>query len=373
MSFEVEIAHSVEQIGQTEWDRLGGDQPFASYRWYRFGEAVLADDRPIYVTLRHAGEPVARATFWLKRHETLPTSLRIARAMVGEILRRRPLLACRSPLSGTSGLVLPAPPLCEAALETFVCVAQDLVQEHRASFLLFDYLEPAQMDWARWPDGYVRMPNTSPGTRLGISWRDFDGFLSHLNKKRRYNVRRDYRLVAESGITIAAHPAVIDPDKAMELHRSVNDRYKVPTAPWMRRAMTHTEKIDAVWLAAKKEGRLVGCELMLGDRGAWLVTGLGLDPGERHVYFVLGYEDIRYAIEHGAHTLRWGAETYDVKTRLGFEPEEYNNLVFTSRWALLQSFGRWVANRSLYGAGVPNPTRSFQVGRRISQDWQKRV
>ena len=362
MSFDVEVAHSVEEIGQAEWDHLGSDRPFASYRWCRFGEAVLADDLPIYVTLRRAGEPVARATFWLKSQESLPTSLRIARAVVGAVLRHRPLLACRSPLSGTSGLILPAEPLREAALEAFVRAAQGLIREHRASFLLFDYLEPAQMGWAGWPEDYVHMPNTSPGTRLAISWRDFDGFLDQLNKKRRYNVRRDYRLVAESGITVEAHPTVTDLDGAMELHRNVNGRYKNPTAPWMRRAMTHTGMVDAVWLAARREGRLVGCELMLGDRGAWLVTGLGLDHDERHVYFVLGYEDIRYAIEHGAHTLRWGSETYDVKTRLGFEPEGYNNLIFASRWTLLQHFGRWVANRSLYGAGQENPGRRSPDG-----------
>ena len=106
--------------------------------------------------------------------------------------------------------------------------------------------------------------------------------------------------------------------------------------------------VDAVWLAAEKDGQLVGCELMLGDRGTWLVTGLGLDHSVSNVYFVLGYEDIRYAIEQGAQALRWGSETYDVKGRLGFEPEGYNNLVFGSRWPLLQRFGRRVAEQSLY-------------------------
>jgi hypothetical protein len=87
---------------------------------------------------------------------------------------------------------------------------------------------------------------------------------------------------------------------------------------------------------------------MLGDRGTWLVTGLGLDHSVSNLYFVLGYEDIRYAIEHRANALRWGSETYDVKGRLGFEPEGNNNLIFASRWAPLQIFGHWVAERSLY-------------------------
>jgi len=348
MSFDVQVAHSVAEIGQPEWDRLGEDQPFASYRWYRFGEAVHANDVPIYVTLHRAGEPVARATFWLKRHESLSTTSRTVRYVVGRVLRYRPLLACRSPLSGTSGLILPAPPLREAALETIALFAQELVGQHRASFLLFDYLDPTQMDWPGWPDGHVRMPNTSPGTRMAITWQDFESYLAQMSKKRRYNIRRDYRLAAEEGITIAQYPAVMDLDKAMELHRNVNKRYKAPTESWKRPAMAHADMVDAVWLAAEKEGQLVGCELMLGDRGTWFVTGLGLDHSVSNVYFVLGYEDIRYAIEHGARTLRWGSETYDVKTRLGFEPEGYNNLIFASRWALLQSFGRWVAERSLY-------------------------
>lgn len=348
MSFDVQVAHSVEEIGRSEWDRLGEDQPFASYRWYRFGEAVLADDVPIYITLYRAGEPAARATFWLKRQESLPTPSRTVRLVVGRVLRHRPLLACRSPLSGMSGLILPAPPLRDVALETIIQLAQELVRQHRASFLLFDYLDPQQMDWSGWPDGHVRMPNTSPGTRLAITWRDFDSYLAHLSKKRRYNIRRNYRLVAERGISVRQYPAVMDLDKAMELHRLVNKRYKAPTESWMHPAMTHTRMVDAVWLAAEKEGQLVGCELMLGDRGAWLVTGLGLDHSARNVYFVLGYEDIRYAIEHGARMLRWGSETYDVKKRLGFELEGNNNLIFASRWAVLQRLGRWVAERSLY-------------------------
>jgi predicted N-acyltransferase len=348
MSFDVQVAHRVEEIGQSEWDRLGAELPFASYRWYRFVETVLADDLSFYVTLVHEGQPVARATFWLRRQETLPTSSHLVRLVAGRIFRHWPLLVCRSPLSGTSGMILPRTPLREAALEALVQVAQELAGVHRASFIMFDYLEPTQMALTGWPAEYVRVPDTSPGTRLAITWPDFDSYLAELGKKRRYNVRRDYRLVADQGVTVVRYPAVADLDRAMELHRLVNRRHKAPTADWMRQAMASTEMVDAVWLAAEKGEQLVGCELMLGDRGSWLVTGLGLDPGTRNVYFVLGYEDIRYAIERGAHTLRWGSGIYDVKERLGFEPEAYNNLIFASHWACLQDLGRRVAGRSLY-------------------------
>ena len=44
-----------------------------------------------------------------------------------------------------------------------------------------------------------------------------------------------------------------------------------------------------------------------------LLEDLGLDNSVKNVYFALGYEDIRCALERGAQTLRWGTGTYEVK------------------------------------------------------------
>lgn len=360
VSLDVQIAHRVEEIGEEAWDSLGPERPFASYRWYRFGEAVLTDDLPIYVILSWAGEPVARATFWLKRRETLPVSSEPLRQLVERILRRWPLLACRSPMSGTSGLILPDPPLRDTALEIIVEHGRELLQAHGASVLLFDYLDSTELDLPGWPHEFAKVREIGPGTQLAIAWPDFDSYLACMPKKQRYNIRRTCRLVADEGIEIKQYRSVIDVDKAMELHQHVNARYSAPVEVWMRGAMANADMVDAVWLTARKEGHLVGSELMLGDRGAWLVTGLGLDPGLKNVYFVLGYEDIRYAIEHGAWVLRWGAETYSVKERLGFEPESNSSLVFASRWPWFQKIGRWIAENGLYQreAGPSNSSAS---------------
>jgi hypothetical protein len=103
--------------------------------------------------------------------------------------------------------------------------------------------------------------------------------------------------------------------------------------------------VDAAWLAARVGGRLVGCELLLGDQGYWFVTGLGLDYSTDYVYFLLGYSDIQYAIGRHARVLRWGSLTYDVKRRMGFELETNNNLVFTGRGDWARRFGGWLAQR----------------------------
>jgi len=348
VSFDVQIAYSVDEIGQEAWDHLGRDQPFASYRWYRFGERAMAYAKPIYVVLSRSGEPVARGTFWLTGRELLPiASSRFLYYGLTFLLRRWPLLMCQSPLASaaTSGLVLPAPPMRDEAFRALADVGRSLLREQRASFCIFPYLERCEARWPGWPAAFVQTTIPEPGTRLAIDWSDFEGYLGHLSKKRRYNIRRNFRLAAEEGIEISCHREVLDVDEAMRLHQNVNERHKSATEPWMRGAMQHAGMVDAAWLAARVGGRLVGCELLLGDRGHWFVTGLGLDYSIEYVYFLLGYSDIQYAIERHARVLRWGSLTYDVKRRMGFEMETNNNLVFTGRGDWARRFGGWLAQR----------------------------
>jgi hypothetical protein len=86
--------------------------------------------------------------------------------------------------------------------------------------------------------------------------------------------------------------------------------------------------INAVWLTASVDGRIAGCELILEDNGTQMVTSLGLASTVSHIYHILGYADIQYAIEKGARFLRWGSGSYDTKRRLGFELEYNNYVVF---------------------------------------------
>lgn len=85
---------------------------------------------------------------------------------------------------------------------------------------------------------------------------DFESYLAHLNKKRRYNIRRNYRLASDAGPEFERYRTVTDGERAMELHRKVNERYRSPTFPWMRWAMANANMVDAVWLAV--DGTLGG-------------------------------------------------------------------------------------------------------------------
>jgi len=347
MDFEVQLAHSVQEVGQEAWDRLGQGQPFASYRWYHFGETVLTDDLPIYVILRRGNEAVARGTFWLKRRELLPIPSAAVRRVMQALLRRWPLLVCRAPLAATSGLVLPDPPLREAALATIVQVAQAQLQVHGGSFLLFDYLRGREVGWAGWPDALVSTMLPDPGTRLAITWSSFEEYVKQLPKSVRKDYRRHRNRAADLGIEVTRQPQVSAVDEALVLIRNVEAHHNSAPNPWARAILENASLVDAIWLTATVGERLVGCGLLLGDGDVHFLASLGLDYRIRYVYFQLVYAALRQAIDSGSRVLRGGGGVYDIKRRLGFQREDDNYVVFAGRGPLLERFGRWVATSSL--------------------------
>lgn len=342
-SFDIRVAHSVEDIGQEAWDYLGASCPFASYRWYRFGEAVLKSDMPVYIVLSQGTEPVARGTFWLKRHEPLPIPSRVVRWLVGRLLHYRPLLVCRVPMASASGLILPEPPLRDAALETIIWVAQELARQNGASFLLYDYLEYYAVEWRAWSDCFVQAALPDPGTCLKIVWPNFEGYVGHLSKSVRKDYRRHSNRASDLGVVVKPHQEVGAIDEAMALIRNVEQHHNAPPNPWARAVLQNASMVDITWLTAKIENRLVGCGLLLGDRETRFLGLLGLDYEVRYAYFQLLYEAIRSAIEQGIQILRGGGGAYELKQRLGFTLEDDNYVVLTGIGPLLQRLGRWLA------------------------------
>jgi len=335
--------HSVKEVGQEAWDRLDRGQSFTSYRWYRFGETVLTDSTPVYVILSQGGEAVARGTFLLKRQEPVPTSSKAIRRLIERLLHRWPLFVCRSPLASTSGLILPDPPLRDAALKTIAQVAQEEARRYQASFMVFDYLERRQTEWAGWPDVFAPATIPDPGTHLAIAWTDFESYLKHLRKSVRKDYRRHRNRAKDLGIVIRRHPTVTSPDEATLLIRNVEKHHDSAPNPWVRMILENASMVDATWLTAKMANRLVGCGLLLGDGDVRFLALLGLDYSVQYAYFQLIYAAIRCAIEEGVQVLRGGGGAYEMKQRLGFRLESNDCVVFAGRGPLLQKFGRWVA------------------------------
>jgi hypothetical protein len=127
---------------------------------------------------------------------------------------------------------------------------------------------------------------------------------------------------------------------------NVERRHRDHHPYWRDPVLEHAGMVDSTWITADVDGRLVGCELVLSDRGASFVTALGIDHAIPNVYFLLGYADIRLAIERGDRTLSWGSQAYETKGRFGFEKAENRHTLFWGVSPLLHRIGRWLGGSS---------------------------
>ncbi|MEZ0395494.1 MAG: GNAT family N-acetyltransferase [Anaerolineales bacterium] len=331
-SFEIQVFDQAGQIPPEVWEAAGGSQPFQSQRWYAFGERVLTDCLPFYILLWRAGRPIGRAAFWLVRDEPLPLPAPL-RAALRPILRRWPLLICRSPLAGLSGMTLPAGEEREAALEQLLSAAASIARRHACSFVLLDFIEAEEIQRG-WPNGYRPIRVADPGTWMPFEWDNLEAYLAAGNKDDRQHYKRSLRKAAERGIQIHRQRRATSPDEALALIRRVAVRHGDVLPPWTARLLEHLEEADGVFLEARVGERLVGCGALLYDGEAQLATALGLDENVPYVYFALVYASLEEACQRRARLLRWGSGAYEVKHRLGFRPETNNHTVIAGNGAL---------------------------------------
>jgi predicted N-acyltransferase len=324
---EVLIAHQVKEVGQVNWDQFSGDEPFASYRWYQYGEAVLSNDTPLYIIASHKGEPVARATFWLTRDEPLPLPGNAARMLLGAAFRRWPLLMCRTPMASHSGLVLPSDNvLREKAINAITNAAKEYSQRQGVSFIIYDYLETSELK----VDDFSEFEMPDAGTELRISWTSFDEYLQQLGKSARKDYNRHHNRAQDLGVEIKTGGEAPDLDTVLTLVQNVERNHNTPPNARTRRALDHLDIVDATWITARVAGSLVGCGVLLGEGKTRALAFLGLDYRVQYVYFQLMYAAIRCAIELGISVLWGGTGAYEFKERLGFQPISNNQIVFSA-------------------------------------------
>jgi hypothetical protein len=356
MNFDVQLAHSVTEIGQPAWDRLNAGRPFSSYRWYQFGEAVLSDCHPTYILLACDGQAVAQASFWLKHREWLPFSSTLLLYGAERMLQKRPLFMCAAPLASAPALVLPEPPLREAALETIARLALQLGREQKASLTFFGYTPTPIAQEKSWPDRYSPVSLSNTDTSLEIAWPDFDSYLKHLAQSTRRNVRLHDKQAAEMGVVVSTQSEVPDPGRAFELIQAVESHHHMSHRPWTRSVLENVRLVDSTWVAARIGNKLVGCCLLVGDGHVQSATLLGLDysiPQSIYIYYQVMYAAVRYAIESKASVLYGGDGAYEFKRRLGFRklPEDY--MLIATDNLLLRFLIRSMARQTKIGPEEP--------------------
>jgi predicted N-acyltransferase len=324
--FRLEISHQISDINPTEWDRLSGERPFQSHRWYQYGERVMSDCKPTYILLYQQDELVGRASLWLVRNEPLPLSPGITRKIVQSLLYRWPLLICRSPLSFLSGLVLKHDKDPDKMVTLISEKALLVAKQQNASILLFDYLTKENI--AHWADSFLTMSVPDPGTIMENHWESMNDYLASGNSKNRKNYKQVIREAENLGIRITRHIHIENIKEALENIHNVELAHGTLQNPWAQNMLENMEMINGVFLAATIDEKLVGCGLLLEDNNTQITSLLGLAENTSYVYFMLLYESLSVAFEHRVRLLRWGSGAYDIKRRLGFELEANNNTAF---------------------------------------------
>lgn len=362
--FDVDIFSSITDIDEAVWQQLNGDRPFSSIRWFRFLESAFAGDHSIYMILSQKGVPMARTVLWAKGNEPLPMPATPLRRLTAAATNRWPLLLGYDPLvGGQPTLLLPAEPaLRQSALETISCQALAQLHHHKGSFLLYSYLEEAQSRWPGWPADFVALDFEEPETILPITWCCFEEYLAWLRRTHK-SAYKDYRRhvnrAAKSGIEVTVHDRVTGVgtatgvgnatgiDEALALVRATEQRHGSMPHPNARPVMEHMSQVGGRWLAARQNGRLVGCGLLLGDNGSWAMKFLGLDYEVRYAYFQLIYTAIQEVIAAGGNYLSGGTGAYELKERLGFQRQSNSYIGFMSRSRPLRWLGRRLSDQAV--------------------------
>ena len=327
-TINIKTAYSVYQIDPELWNQLSAGQPFQSHRWYAFGEQVMSDCLPVYLLAYADGALIGRASLWLVRNEPVPKMLGPLRGLAMRMIKRWPLLICRSPLSQTAGFAIAEDAKRPEILALFAENALVISREYRASFVIFDYLKKAYTQ--DWPEHFLVVSSLEPGMTMENRWTSMDEYLASVHKKDRQHYKRVLREGDKLGIKIECHKSAEQIDGALQLIRHVEHRHGALPNPWVHPMLEHMQMINGELLTATIDNRLVGCGLLLEDNDAQMTSTLGLAENVPYVYFMLAYESLKLAFEHKVHMLRWGSGAYDVKRRLGFSFEDNGSLAFAA-------------------------------------------
>jgi len=274
----------------------------------------------------------------LIRNEPLPKMNFVARKALTLLLKRFPLLICKSPLAFTGGVIFVDDENQSELASALSNAALSVARQQSASFVLFDYLSKTNAQNLSAPFRVISAAN--PGTVMENKWRSLDDYLAAGDKKDRQHYKRVMREAENLGIKISRHARVEKISDALNLIRSVERTHGALPNPWARPMLEQMEMVNGVFLTATINAQLVGCGLLLEDNHTQMTSLLGLAERVSYVYFMLVYESLKIAFEHQVSLLRWGSGAYAEKQRLGFSLEDNDALAFAASNPTLQNLIR---------------------------------
>lgn len=312
MSAEVTLVRRIADVDRNEWDALlGADgSPFLEWDWLdALEQAGCVGARtgwaPHHLTVREHGRLIAAAPMYLKGHSQgeFVFDHTWAEAAQRAGMKYYPKLLVAVPFTPATGRrILTHPERPRAALLTVVADAlRDVCRSNELSSVHVNFCaedETAPLAAA----GFLH--------RQGVQYHwhnraydSFEDYLGRLRHKRRQQIRRELRDVAEQGATIAVHEGEAIPDELFapmfRLYLSTVEKFY-----WGRQYLNEAffEQLRRRWkrnlcfVAARHGDELVAGAINVQKAGVLYGRYWGCFREIRHLHFAVCY----YAgIEHG--------------------------------------------------------------------------
>ena len=222
MELSVELSPSLEAIDPAEWDRLtGDDDPFVEHAFLRGLETsgsvgVPAGWQPVHVLVRHDGALVGALPLYAKDHSWGEYIFDFAWARAASQLgvAYYPKLVSMAPFTPATGkrLLVAADVDEEAITEALLAGARAAADHLDASSLHLLFLNEGERD---------RVCDLGLQARLSMQFHwdndgyaTFDDYLERFRSKKRKQVRKERRRVAESDLDVVLKegPELVDAD-----------------------------------------------------------------------------------------------------------------------------------------------------------------
>ena len=356
--FEVELTEGVDQVPAADWNALVGDEsPFLEWEWLAsLEQAGCVDTRQGWqarpLLLRRAGRLVAACPLYVKGNSEgeFVFDWGWADAAQRAGIDYYPKLLVGVPFTPVTGArFLTAPDADRTACIALLGDAlREICDQNRLSGVHVNFCRQDEVDVLR-ERGY--------GARLGLQyhWHNqgydhFEDYLARLRSKRRNQVRRERRSVAEAGVEVVALSGDDIPEDAFEpmfrCYRSTVD------AHYYGRRYLNQQLFELLrerfrerlcFVVARREGRIIGgtTNVVKGDSFYGRYWG-GLEF-VRHLHFeVCYYAAIEHCIETGLSRFEPGAGG-DYKFLRGFDAQPTWSLHYLADPRLRAAVDRFLA------------------------------
>ena len=355
---QVELLDGVSRVAPEDWNALVGDgSPFLEWEWLASLEAAgtLAEGsgwqaRPLVV--REAGRLVAACPLYVKQHSEgeFVFDMGWADAALRAGIPYYPKLLVGVPFTPVGGARFLVAPGGERAprVRQLAGALRELCRDHGHSGVHVNFCREDEIGPLA-ESGYL--------LRLGLQYhwhnagyRDFEDYLAAFRSKRRNQIRRERRTLAEQGVTTQVHVGAGIPDSLFEPMY----RFYLATVEqhvWGRRYLNRTlfgllaERFRSrlCFVVARQGDELIAGTTNVVKRGVLYGRYWGASRPLRHLHFdVCYYAAIEWCIAQGVQRFEPGAGG-DYKYLRGFEARPTYSMHWLAEPRLQAAVARFLA------------------------------